>query len=66
MSVDGKLLCAVALGIFRASFHEDEPAHVITEKWNEWEDDRAMAFRRAHHAIRAYEQHKAQFRERQP
>jgi hypothetical protein len=62
MSVDAKLLASVAFGIFKASFHTDDPDHLIREKWNEWEDDRAMAIRRSQFAIRAYEQHRAQHR----
>lgn len=62
MSTDAKLLASVAFGIFKASFHADDPDHLLREKWGEWEDDRAMAIRRAHFAIRAYEQHLAQHR----
>jgi hypothetical protein len=62
MSVDAKLLGAVAFGIFKASFHEDDPDTLVREKWNEWEDDRTMAIRRARFAIRSYEQHIAQHR----
>lgn len=62
MSVDAKLLAAVAFSIFKASFRADDPDHMIREKWNEWEEDRTMAIRRAHFAIRAYEQHNVQHR----
>ena len=66
MAADARLLGPVAFAIFKASFHESDPDHLIVEKWNEWEDDRAMAIRRAHFAIRAYEQHHAQYRTPRP
>lgn len=42
-SMCAREVAAVALAIFRASFHEDDSDELVRQCWNEWEDDRAAA-----------------------